>query len=37
MSSYRLLEVIISKDLRWNRHFDHIIAKASKKLLRLDY
>ena len=32
---YRLLGVIISKDLTWNRHVDYILKKANSRLYAL--
>ena len=33
--SYKLLAVIISDDLKWNAHVEHVIAKAAKRLYTL--
>ena len=33
----KLLGVIISDDLKWNAHVEHVIAKAAKRLYALGY
>ena len=35
VKTYKILGVIMSSDLKWNCHVDHIIKKASKKLYSL--
>ncbi len=35
VKTYKTLGVIVSSDLTWNCHVDHIIKKASKKLYSL--
>ena len=35
VKTYKLLGVIISDDLKWNSHVDHVIAKSSKRLYAL--
>ena len=33
--TYKLLEVIISDDLKWNAHVEYVIAKTAKRLFAL--
>jgi hypothetical protein len=35
VSTYKLLGVILSDDLKWNNHIDYIVSKASKSLYGL--
>ena len=35
VTTYKLLGIIISNDLRWNEHIDYISKKASKRLYSL--
>ena len=35
VTTYKLLGVIISDDLKWNSHLDYVITKASKRLYTL--
>lgn len=30
VKTYKILGVIVSDDLKWNHHIDHIVKKASK-------
>ena len=32
VTSYKLLGIIISNDLKWGEHIDYILKKASKRL-----
>ena len=32
VSSYKLLGVFISEELKWNHHIDYLVTKASKRL-----
>ena len=32
VSSYKLLGVVISEELKWNHHIDYLVTKASKRL-----
>ena len=35
VTTYKLLGIIISNDLKWNEHIDYILKKASKRLYSL--
>ena len=35
VTTYKLLGIIISNDLKWNEHIDYISKKASKRLYAL--
>ncbi|CAB4037097.1 Hypothetical predicted protein [Paramuricea clavata] len=35
VSTYKLLGVVLSDDLKWNSHIDYIVSKASKRLYDL--
>jgi hypothetical protein len=35
ISTYKLLGVAISRDLKWNHHVEHILKKANKRLYSL--
>ena len=35
VTTYKLLGIIISNDLKWNEHIDYVSKKASKRLYSL--
>ena len=35
VATYKLFDIIISNDLKWNQHIDYISKKASKRLYSL--
>ena len=35
VTTYKLLGIIISNDLKWNEHIDYVSRKASKRLYSL--